>query len=41
MSNGHYGIYNKYMTLVLGHRKLAIDKPLALWAQGLSMASFL
>ena len=31
MNHDHYGIYNKYTTLVLGHRKLAIDKPLAQW----------
>ena len=29
-------ITNIAMTLVLGHWKFAIDKPLALWAQGLS-----
>ena len=41
MNHGHYGIYNKHTTLILGHQKLASDKPLALQSQGLSMASFL
>ena len=33
MNHSHYGLYNKYTTLVLSHRKLAIDKPLALRAR--------
>ena len=33
MNHGHYGMYNKYTTLVVGHRKLAINKPLALRAR--------
>ena len=41
MNRGHYGVYNKHTTLVLGHRKFAVDKPLTLWARGLSMANFL
>ena len=33
-----YSAYNKRMTLVFGHLKFAIDKPLTLQARGLSMA---
>ena len=41
MNHGYYGIYNKNTTLVLGHRKFTTDKPLALWAWGLSVVNFL
>ena len=41
MNHGHYGVYNKHITLVLSHRKLAIDKPLTLQARGLSTTNFL
>ena len=33
MKHSYYGVYNKHMTLVLSHRKFAVDKPLALQAQ--------
>ena len=35
MNHGHYGVYNKYTILVLGHRKFAVDKHLV------QMANFL
>ena len=41
MNHGHYGVYSKHTTLVLGHWKFAVDKPLSLGARGLSMANFL
>ena len=41
MNHGYYGVYNKHTTLVLGHQKFTTDKPLALWAQGLSVVNFL
>ena len=40
MNYAYYGILGKYATLVLDHWKLATDKPLALWGQSLSVASF-
>ena len=41
MNHSHYGIYNKYTTLVLGHRKLAIDKPLAQASSDLRLGSYI
>ena len=41
MKHSYYGVFNKYMTLVLGNWKFATDKPLALRVRGLSVANFL
>ena len=40
MNDGYYSVFGKYTPLVLGYRKFATDKPLTLWAQGLSVANF-
>ena len=41
MNYGYYSVFDKYTPLVLSHRKFTTDKPLSLWARGLSVASFL
>ena len=40
MNHSYYGVFHKYTTLVLSHRKFATDKPLTLRARGLSVANF-
>ena len=40
-THGYYSVFNKYATLVLNHWNFDTDKPLALWAQGLSVVNFL
>ena len=41
MNYGYYGVFHKYTTAVPSHHKFATDKPLTLWALGLSVANFL
>ena len=41
MNHGSYGVFNKYMPLVLGHWKVTTDKSLALRAWSLSVVNFL
>ena len=33
MNHGYYGVFDKYISLVLSHQKFATDKPLILRAQ--------
>ena len=39
MNHGYYGVFDKYISLVLDHRGFATDGPFAYWAWGLSVAN--